>query len=321
MSGDRAGGSDVIITAGELLVEFVSLERGCGLQRLATYNGPYPSGAPAIFIDQAARMGARTAIYGGVGQDGFGSILVDRLVRDGVDVRHVARVEGRSTGTAFVSYFEDGSRVFVFHLDGTAVDAFDVDGCVATDEPLTLHVSGSSLGNARLRRNIAALAQRVLATGGRISVDPNIRPELMRNEDAWAALQDLTNKAHVLMPSEADLEILAPGSDRRTAIAAFHDAGAEIVAIKMGADGCLVSDGSSVEHLPGHRVEEVDPTGAGDCFCGAFVALLERGQSPHEAGRVANAAGALSVTRRGPMEGNPTPGEIESFLRDRREAG
>lgn len=311
----------MIIAAGELLVEFVSLESGCGLGRLAQYCGPYPSGAPAIFIDQASRMGARTSIYGGVGADAFGSVLLDRLERDGVDVRHVARVADRSTGTAFVSYFEDGTRVFIFHLDGTAADAFDVDRPVITDEPLTLHVSGSSLGNARLRHKIATLADWVLESSGRISVDPNIRPELMRNEEALAALQDLTAKAHVLMPSEADLKILVPGSDYGEAIVRFHDAGAEVVAIKMGANGCLVSDGSKVQHLPGHRVEELDPTGAGDCFCGAFVALLERGQSPYEAGRVANAAGALSVTRRGPMEGNPTPDDIEAFLSARREEG
>ena len=305
----------MIITAGELLVEFVSLERGCGLARPTNYFGPYPSGAPAIFIDQASRMGARTAIYGGVGADGFGSVVRDRLERDGVDVSHVARFVGRPTGTAFVSYFEDGSRVFIFHLDGTAADGFDVDDFVVADEPLTLHVSGSSLGNARLRQSIATLAERVLQSGGRLSVDPNIRPELMRNEEAWAALRALIVRAHVLMPSEADLKMLAPASDYHDAIARFHEAGAEVVAIKMGAAGCLVSDGSTVQHLPGHRVEEVDPTGAGDCFCGTLVALLERGQSPQEAARVANAAGALAVTRRGPMEGNPTPDEIDALLR------
>ncbi|HET7412993.1 MAG TPA: PfkB family carbohydrate kinase [Pararhizobium sp.] len=127
----------MIITAGELLVEFVSHEAGCGLERLATYTGPYPSGAPAIFIDQAARMGARTAIYGGVGKDGFGKALLERLEQDGVDTSHVAIAEGRSTGTAFVSYFKDGSRVFIFHLAGTAADSFDVERMVEADEALT----------------------------------------------------------------------------------------------------------------------------------------------------------------------------------------
>lgn len=304
----------MIVTAGELLVEFVSHEKGCGLKRLASYSGPYPSGAPAIFIDQAARMGAKTAIYGGVGEDGFGAALVERLERDGVDTRHISRIGDRATGTAFVSYFEDGRRIFIFHLAGMASEVFDVEKPLETDEAVILHVSGSSLGNVALRRKILTLADRVLASGGHISFDPNVRPELMRDEDARNALDSLAARARIMLPSEADLDILMPGRAREEAIAALHEAGAQVVVVKMGASGCIVSDGSRVEHLPGHRVEEIDPTGAGDCFCGTFVALLELGTSPVEAARVANAAGALSVTRRGPMEGNSGRDEIESFL-------
>ena len=63
--------SRIIATIGELLVEFVSHARNCALERIAPYSGPYPSGAPAIFLDQAARIGARTEMIGGVGADGF----------------------------------------------------------------------------------------------------------------------------------------------------------------------------------------------------------------------------------------------------------
>ena len=64
---------------------------------------------------------------------------------------------------------------------------------------------------------------------------------------------------------------------------------------------------------------EIDPTGAGDCFCGAFVACLAHGRPVAEALRIANAAGALAVTRRGPMEGNADLPEIQRFL-DREDA-
>ncbi|HET7412992.1 MAG TPA: PfkB family carbohydrate kinase [Pararhizobium sp.] len=165
-----------------------------------------------------------------------------------------------------------------------------------------------------MRRNILTLADRIVASGGRISFDPNVRPELIRDEGARAALNDLTARARILLPSESDLDTLLPGRDRMEAVASLHDAGAEIVVVKLGAAGCIVSDGTRAERLAGHHVEEIDPTGAGDCFCGTFVALLEQGMAPHEAGRIANAAGALSVTRRGPMEGNSNPDQIDAFL-------
>ncbi len=68
-----------IATIGEILVEFVSHKRNCGLREIGDYSGPYPSGAPAIFLDQAARMGAATQMIGGVGADGFGHTVLDRL--------------------------------------------------------------------------------------------------------------------------------------------------------------------------------------------------------------------------------------------------
>ena len=78
-----------IATVGELLVEFVSHRKNCGLRQISDYSGPYPSGAPAIFLDQAARMGAKTEMIGGVGNDGFGQCLLQRLRDDGVGVRGV----------------------------------------------------------------------------------------------------------------------------------------------------------------------------------------------------------------------------------------
>lgn len=61
-------------------------------------------------------------------------------------------------------------------------------------------------------------------------------------------------------------------------------------------------------------MSEVDPTGAGDCFCGTFLALMTQGHTVDSAARYANAAGALAVTARGPMEGNSTLEELEQFL-------
>ena len=71
--------------------------------------------------------------------------------------------------------------------------------------------------------------------------------------------------------------------------------------------------------LAAHPVEVRDPTGAGDCFCATFVALIARGPRDfRQALERANAAGALAVTRIGPMEGASTLATIEAFLEARR---
>ena len=90
---------------------------------------------------------------------------------------------------------------------------------------------------------------------------------------------------------------------------------AGILAIKRGSEGATVFHKGERHDFAGHHVQEADPTGAGDCFCGTFVALLTQGAGVIDAARQANAAGAIAVTRRGPMEGNSGPDEIEAFLR------
>ena len=78
-----------ILIMGEMLVEIMREKEGTQLYDQGVFLGPYPSGAPAICIDTAARLGCRTAIIGGVGKDDFGRCLLERLKKDGVDVSHV----------------------------------------------------------------------------------------------------------------------------------------------------------------------------------------------------------------------------------------
>lgn len=303
-----------IITVGELLVEFVSHRKGCSLRALGEYSGPYPSGAPAIFIDQAARLGAHTQIFGGLGADNFGTALIDRLQSNGVETNSVLRLEHKTTGVAFVSYFEDGDRTFIFHLDNTAADALEVDDVELPNEPILLHVSGSSLGNPKLRHVIEHTANQVIDRGGKLSLDPNARAELMRDDDARSVLQTMMQKSAYLFPSTSDLEFLYPDKSQTDAVDALLSVGAETVALKRGAEGATIFANGEAITLKGHAVQEVDPTGAGDCFCGTYLAMVMQGHSPEAAGRLANAAGALAVTQRGPMEGNSDLATIEQFL-------
>lgn len=303
-----------IATVGEILVEFVSHTKGCALQRIGTYSGPYPSGAPAIFLDQAARMGAKTQLFGGVGNDGFGRAVLKRLGDDGINTDGVSILDDKSTGTAFVSYYEDGRRDFIFHLANTAADSFTFDPVSLPHGPVMLHVSAASLGSAPLRAEIMKAVRHVLDAGGKVCCDPNARPELMRDIAARDALQEIVAHSHILMPSTSDLGFLYPDLSEAAAIEKMLRSNAEIVVVKRGAKGSTVIGNGERHDFTGHTVEEIDPTGAGDCFCGTFVSKVILGATLEEAGRMANAAGAIAVTRRGPMEGNSNPEDIKAFL-------
>ncbi|MEW7006595.1 carbohydrate kinase family protein [Lentilitoribacter sp. EG35] len=297
----------MIITAGELLVEFVSHELDCGLAKTTQFSGPFPSGAPAIFASQAARVGAKCGMIGSVGNDPFGSVLIDRLVADGVNVDSVTTRSDHTTGTAFVSYFTNGSRCFVFHLNNTAADRELVSPVILPET--IFHISGSSLGNTALRSGIMNIVEEV-ASVGEISFDPNIRQELMSDPETRCCLDKIMDVATYLLPSDADIDFLFPDSSPEDIISKMLAMGKKAVVVKQGADGAIGScDGNIVKSNP-IAVEEVDPTGAGDCFCGTFIGLIDQRASFEDALNAATIAGGLHVLERGPMEWNPTLEEI-----------
>lgn len=306
-----------IVTLGELLAEFVAARLGQSFSETGNFFGPYPSGAPAIFADQASRMGCEVAYIGCVGADSFGDLIVNRLAHYGVDVRGIRRIAERPTATAFVAYRPDGHREFFFNLANSAssqltaevVDPALFEGC------RYLHVMGSSLNSegaiAAVRRAMAEARRH----GAQISFDPNIRPEMLSFVPMRAALDEVLDVCDLFLPSEADLPHFCGDVSEAAALdLLWQRPRLSAVVLKRAAAGCTWFDRGQRLDVSSFTVEEVDPTGAGDCFGGTLVAALAASLPIHEALLRANAAGALAVTRRGPMEGNSTPMQLDAFL-------
>jgi sugar/nucleoside kinase (ribokinase family) len=308
----------MIGSAGELLVEFVCTTQGGRHLRPALYAGPFPSGAPGIFIDQAARMTGRAIFAGAVGEDAFGRVILDRLRADGVDDRLIAVVPGLPTGTAHVAYNADGSRDFVFNIARSAAAQLPppdraAAGFLAAGTRL-FHISGSSLGDPVLRDKLHDLALRLARAGVALSVDPNIRAELMRDDGYLQTLRALIGMAAYVLPSDADAALLWPGAAFADWAGGLVAAGARAVVLKRGAEGaCGMEAGGSLA-LPARPARVVDPTGAGDCFCATFLARHAAGHGLADALAHATAAGALAVEALGPMEGNAGPGAVAARM-------
>ncbi|MDK8871234.1 sugar kinase [Paracoccus sp. SSJ] len=309
-----------VLTIGEVLVEIVATTRGNGFLKAQPLVGPFPSGAPAIFIDQVGKMGTPCAIVSRVGDDDFGRVNIERLRSDGVDVSGIEVAPGESTGSAFVRYRDDGSRAFVYNirhaacgkLRPTAASEALVESCTH------LHVMGSAFSAPELGAMVMDAARRIKARGGTISFDPNLRPELLDVPGMRAALDAVLAMTDLFMPSGEELFLFDTARDEAAVIAALLDRGIRTVVVKRGAAGAsLFERGLRLDAMP-LAVDEVDPTGAGDTFGGAFLSLWLAGSDPAEALRLANAAGARAVTRLGPMEGTSTRAELDALLSERK---
>lgn len=304
-------------TMGEMLVEIMRPRAGMQLFETGEFIGPFPSGAPAIFIDTVARLGHTAGIFGGVGRDDFGKNILDRLKKDGVNVDYVFEDEHQSTAVAFVTYFKDGSRKFIYHIGNTPAvhpKPFDIKDIEA---PKYFHIMGCSLmASEAFKEKIIDAALRFAADGAKISFDPNIRPELLGSRTIDEVLGEILSNCSVLMPGTEELKMLTgedtiEGSIKKL----FSYEKMQVVALKKGSRGSTLYTRDEQIECPSYQVEQVDPTGAGDCYDAALLCGLIEGKSLLEAGKMASAAGALNVMKLGPMEGDISKAKVEAHYK------
>jgi len=305
-----------ILTIGEILVEIIATERGNGFRAPVPLIGPFPSGAPAIFIDQVGKLGQACAIISCVGDDDFGHVNLDRLKADGVDVSGIKVDPQGTTGSAFVRYREDGSRAFVFNIRHSACGTITMTVAASklVDECTHLHVMGTALYAPSVVETILTAIERVKAKGGTVSFDPNLRAEILDTPGMREALQTVISKTDIFLPSGEELFLFAKAKTEEEAVAELLATGIKAIVIKRGADGSSYFDCQTSLTLPGFSAEEIDPTGAGDSFGATFVTFWLAGSRPEEALRYANAAGACAVMKAGPMEGASTRAELDAFI-------
>lgn len=307
-----------IITIGEILVEVMAKEVGQTFLEPGLWQAPYPSGAPAIFISQAARFGAGTGMVGCVGDDDFGRLNLNRLKADGVDVSAIAVSNKLPTGCAFVTYRPDGGRSFIYHIPNSAAGLISPDQIDEAwlEDCRYLHVMGSSFSIPGVYESVEKCARVIKKRGGKISFDPNIRKELIdRDATMRERILSIYRQTDLLLPGADELPVLTGKADVETALeAVFAETDIEMAVVKMAAKGCMYVDRERRFTVDAFPVEEVDPTGAGDCFGGALVAGLVGGYPIDEAVTLATAAGALAVTKKGPMEGASFLADLKAFV-------
>lgn len=308
---------DRVAALGEVLVEIMRPRAGMPLDAPGTFEGPFMSGAPAIFAGACARLGLSASLLGTVGDDAFGRLIRRQAGRDGLDLTYLSRDPSRATACAFVAYAEDGSRDFVFHVGDAAA------GVVAPTWPpggfldgvRWLHVCGSTLAASDAWRDVALrAAQQARRSGAHVSFDPNVRPELLGARPVADVCGPMLRLADVVLPSGAEATMLTGEASPEAGCTRLLEFGAELVVLKRGARGATAYTPEQTVEARAFPVEEIDPTGAGDVFAAALAqGLLAETPLPIALSR-ACAAGALAVTRRGPLEGAPTREELDAFL-------
>ncbi|MFJ4723864.1 carbohydrate kinase family protein [Streptomyces luteogriseus] len=230
-----------------------------------------PGGGPANTAVSLARLGTPARFLARLSDDVFGRLFRAHLEESGVDLSDAVKAAEPST-LAVAELDAQGQAAFSFHAQNTADWQWTAQELAGADLSGSACVHTGSL--ALVREPGAAVVEEFLAAAApraTISIDPNVRPLLVRPEVYRERLRHWCRLTDILRLSEDDLELLLPGTPPGQACDIWHAAGARLVVITRGGDGVLASlDGERVE-VPAITTRVVDTVGAGDSFTAGLL--------------------------------------------------
>lgn len=304
-------GRDFDIAAlGEAMVEFNQTHPG-EPNYLQGFGGDTSNAVIA-----AARAGARTTYITRLGADRFGDELMNLWQREHVDTSGVERDPAAHTAVYFVTHGPQGHE-FSYLRAGSAATRMTPHWLphAVVESARILHVSGISLAISHSARDTVFEAIRTARRAGNtVSLDSNLRLKLWNIEEARETIARAAALCDIFVPSLEDAFALCGRDDPEEAVDWAHGLGARQVALKLGEEGALVSDGMARERIPGRQVRLVDATGAGDCFCGNLLARIAAGDTLFDAAEYANAAASLAVQGWGAVAPLPRAAQVEAIL-------
>ena len=307
-----------LVSIGEAMVEFSELPPVANSAPLYLQGF---GGDTSNLVIAAARAGAKTAYISRLGLDRFGENLMALWQAEGVDALAVTLDAAAPTGLYVITHNQTGHE-FSYWRKGSAASLMAIVdlNSLACQERLRhsryFHFSGISLAiSATARETVFAAVQIAKDNGAQIAFDPNLRLRLWPLELAQLEIQRAISLCDIFLPGFDDLQSLTGLNDAEAMIDWSHQTGAKLVVLKLGSAGLVISDGKTQQAIAARRVTVVDAAGAGDCFCGNFLARLALGDDVITAAHYANDAASLAVQGVGAVAPLPTRAAVLSLPR------
>lgn len=245
----------------------------CGEALVDLVPDPVPGGGPMNAAVAAARLGAPAAFIGGLSTDEFGDTITAHLEQNGVDLR-LAPVMDAPTARAIVEHVPQ--LRFRFEGDNTADTLLGpVDLAELGNGPHILHGGTLGMFRGRTAESLATLVESAAAQQGLVSLDPNIRPQIIDDRDQWVHFhQRWLGQTAIYKASDEDLSWIWPDRTPESSCEAVLAGSAEVVILTKGGDGLAIYTDHGLVEISSPSVEIVDTVGAGDTIVGATLASL-----------------------------------------------
>ena len=320
---------------GRLAVDLYAQQVGSRLEDVATF-AKYLGGSSANIAFGTARLGLRAAMISRVGDEQMGRFLVESLQREGCDTSMVQVDPVRLTALAILGLKDRDTFPLLFYRENCADMAIAADAIPETfiADCRALLITGTHLSQPGVR----AASKRALAHAKKHAtlrvLDIDYRPVLwgltkrgdgqtrfVADEKVTASLQEMLPEFDLLIGTEEEFAIAGgvPG-DLLASLRRVREVTPAAMAVKLGPLGCCFIPGAVPDRLedaptgPGERVEVLNVLGAGDAFAAGLMTGFLRGDDFAQAARLANACGALVVSRHACAPAMPTPAELEHWF-------
>lgn len=335
MGQSMSGGAELdVVCLGRIGVDLYAQQIGAPLEDASSF-AKYLGGSPANVAFGCARLGLRSGMVTRVGDDHMGRFLIDTLRREGCDTSAMVVDAQRLTALVLLGIKDQQTFPLVFYRENCADMALSVEdvkpGYIASARALL--ISGTHLSTAGVyAASLHALAE-AKECGVQRVLDIDYRPVLwglaaradgetrfVADEAVSAHLQTVLPHFDLIVGTEEEFMIAGGKQDLFDALHCVREITAAVLVVKLGAQGCLVlredipQRMEQAEIYAGQQVEVLNVLGAGDAFMAGFLKGWLAGMNDAQCSRLANACGALVVSRHGCAPAMPSAVELQYYL-------
>ena len=323
-----------LVTIGRSSVDLYGAQVGGRLEDMRSFD-KYIGGSPTNIACGTARLGLKSAVITGVGDEHMGRFIREELEREGVDTRGVKTDPDRLTALVLLGIRDQEQFPLIFYREqcadmGLTVDDIDPD---LIREARAVVATGTHLSHPQVEAATIKALDIARQEGMQTALDIDYRPNLwgvaghgegesrfVASDQVTAKLQSSLHLFDLIVGTEEEFHIAGGTTDTIAALRAVRKVSKAALVCKRGADGAVVFAGEIPDSLddgesgPGFAIEVFNVLGAGDGFMSGLLKGWLDGENWPTTLKYANACGAFAVSRHGCTPAYPSWQELQYFF-------
>jgi 5-dehydro-2-deoxygluconokinase len=317
-----------VICMGRVAVDLYAEQINSPLEDVQSFR-KYLGGCAGNIAVGTSRLGLKSMMFSAIGADAMGQFVKNTLNEEGVLSNLLYQVDDYLTGLVLLGVSPPDTFPLIFYREQCADMQLKTQHCneVIFNQSKSLLITGTGLSTDSMRQTTHHAISLCHKTNTKVIIDLDYRPVLwnvttkgdgqtryVSNESVSKCYLDVLPLCDLIVGTEEEILIASGEQKIEKAIAKIQAISRAPIVIKQGEKGCRIMLNDSVIKGKTFNVEVLNVLGAGDAFLSGLLSILLKGGDWQKAADVANACGALVVTRHGCAPAIPSKKEVIYFM-------